>query len=135
MLPLVILGKKLGVKLIHNLARIYNSAAVARFKGNGNTINIWHNMLKNRLWYIDDLFDLFIGVAIELFRVMLFTLAVDKVVEVDIKEYILVVSLEQKFLKPIKITELKNAVIISIPVFNGALLIVRGILKQYNISN
>ena len=93
MLPLVILGKKLGVKLIHDLARIYNSSAIARFKGDCNATDVREDLLKYRPRYVNDLLDFVIRIAIKIFRVMLLTFAVDKVIDVDVEEYILVVPL------------------------------------------
>ena len=129
------LGKEPGVELIHDLARIYNAAAIAGFKGNGDAVDIGEDLLKGRVRNVNDLLDFIIRIAIKIIGVILFAFAVDKVVEIDIEENILVFAVEHTFLELIKITEFENVVIISIPICNGALLIAGGILEQYHISN
>ena len=78
---------------VHNMTGVGNTATVTRFLSNGYAIDVREHLLENRIFIIHDLIDLLIRVSAEIFRILVVAFSMDKVVQIDIEQDILVFAL------------------------------------------
>lgn len=116
------------MKYIHDSTSVDDSATVARFQCKCDTISTRNHIFKYGMRSINDFLDLIIRITLKVIRIVALTFAVNKIVEVYIKENIAIVTGGHKFLELIKIPKFIHVVFITVLIDKSTFLIARCVL-------